>query len=59
MYLARQLTEYSLMEIGGQIGGRDHTTVIYATDKIARDLERVPRLKDDLEAIVRRLRAGE
>ena len=58
MYLARRLTDYSLVEIGGQLGGRDHTTVIYACDKIARELEKRPRLKEDLEMIVRRVRQG-
>jgi len=34
MYLARQLTSMSLEEIGGCFGGRDHSTVLYAVDKI-------------------------
>lgn len=33
MYEARRLGDYSLVEIGLQFGGRDHTTVIYACDK--------------------------
>ncbi len=36
MYLARDLTDYSLPEIGSFFGGRDHTTVIHACEKIAR-----------------------
>ena len=35
MYLARELTSSSLPQIGKAIGGRDHTTVIYAVSKIA------------------------
>lgn len=34
MYLARRLTNLSLEEIGGYMGGRDHTTVIHADEKI-------------------------
>lgn len=39
MYLARNLTRHSLEEIGGHLGGRDHTTVIHACNKIA-DIEK-------------------
>ncbi len=34
MYLARKLTNHSLEEIGGHLGGRDHTTVMHAFSKI-------------------------
>jgi chromosomal replication initiator protein len=36
MYLSRELTDSSLPKIGRHFGGRDHTTVIHATSKIAR-----------------------
>jgi chromosomal replication initiator protein len=36
MYLARELTDASLPKIGDRIGGRDHTTVLHAVDKIAK-----------------------
>ena len=36
MYLARELTDSSLPKIGKEFGGRDHTTVIHATSKVAR-----------------------
>jgi chromosomal replication initiator protein len=35
MYLARELTDSSLPKIGKAFGGRDHTTVMHATSKIA------------------------
>ena len=35
MYLARNLTKHSLEEIGGHLGGRDHTTVMHACSKIS------------------------
>ena len=34
MYMARKLTKHSLEEIGGYLGGRDHTTVMHAFNKI-------------------------
>ncbi len=36
MYLARELTDASLPKIGERVGGRDHTTVLHAVDKIAK-----------------------
>lgn len=38
MYLCRELTDLSLPKIGNEFGGRDHTTVIHAYDKIATDI---------------------
>jgi chromosomal replication initiator protein len=35
MYLSRELTDSSLPKIGRSFGGRDHTTVMHATSKIA------------------------
>ena len=39
MYLAKKLTKYSLQEIGGFFGGRDHTTVLHAIDKVKEHFE--------------------
>ena len=39
MYLARSLTDMSTTEIGDTFGGRDHTTVMHAYNKIAKDVE--------------------
>ena len=36
MYLARELTEHSLPEIGRGIGGRNHTTVLHAVNRVER-----------------------
>ena len=39
MYLARKMTASSFPDIGEKIGGRDHSTVIYANNKISKALE--------------------
>ncbi|MFC7678974.1 chromosomal replication initiator protein DnaA [Paenibacillus sp. GCM10028914] len=39
MYLSRELTDYSLPKIGEAFGGRDHTTVIHAHEKISQALK--------------------
>jgi chromosomal replication initiator protein len=39
MYLARKLTKFSYPDIGQKVGGRDHSTVIYANNKILKILE--------------------
>ena len=46
MYLSRELTDFSLPKIGEEFGGRDHTTVIHAHEKISRLLNRSFSFKD-------------
>lgn len=55
MYLARQLTTMSLQEIGMHFGGRDHTTVLYSTDRIARRLKSEASTRADLHALESRV----
>ncbi len=47
MSLAKELTNHSLPEIGNAFGGRDHTTVLYATRKIAELKESDTRIAED------------
>ncbi|MBC7105510.1 MAG: chromosomal replication initiator protein DnaA, partial [Firmicutes bacterium] len=55
MYLARELTELSLPQIGEEFGGRDHTTVLHACHKIAQEREANEELNAVLEELKRRL----
>ncbi len=54
MFLIRQLTDASLPEIGQFFGGRDHTTVLYATQKIGKLLAEDPELRRSVESLERR-----
>lgn len=51
MYLSRQLTKCSLPEIGRIFGGRDHTTILHAVNKITRLLQTDDELRAAVEAI--------
>lgn len=51
MYLCREIANISLPQIGRDFGGRDHTTVIHACNKINTDLKSKPDLKNTLEEL--------
>jgi len=57
MYLARQLTDYSLPEIGEYFGGRDHTTVMHAYDKIQNDLKVKKGLSELIDKVTDNIRS--
>lgn len=56
MHLCRELTELSLPKIGEEFGGRDHTTVIHACDKIQNDMQTDPTLEANVKEIIERLK---
>ncbi len=51
MYLMRKETEASLADIGKQLGGRDHSTVLHGCDRIANEIEVNSRLRSQLAEI--------
>jgi len=55
MFLARQLTRWSLEEIGGYFGGRDHSTVLHAIKTIQTGVTEDPSLRSAIETIARNL----
>lgn len=57
MYLSRELTDYSLPQIGEEFGGRDHTTVLHAYDKISKDIESNPSFKKRLDEIISKIKS--
>jgi chromosomal replication initiator protein len=52
MYLARQLTHASLSEVGRSFGGKDHTTVLHAVDKIQVLLQEDPKLRRTIDGLI-------
>lgn len=55
MFLMREEMSCSYPTIGNEIGGRDHTTAMHAYDKISRELENSPKLRQDIDLIKQRL----
>jgi chromosomal replication initiator protein DnaA len=55
MYLMRQETESSLLEIGQSLGGRDHSTVLHGCDKISREVNENTALRKEVLAIRQQL----
>jgi chromosomal replication initiator protein len=56
MYLAKELTQKSLPEIGELFGGRDHTTVLHAVRKIAADRSKNPEVNHELHVLEQTLK---
>jgi len=56
MYLAKELTQKSLPEIGELFGGRDHTTVLHAVRKIAMDRTKNPECNHELHVLEQTLK---
>ena len=56
MYLAKELTQKSLPEIGELFGGRDHTTVLHAVRKVAQERTRLQELNQQLHVLEQTLK---
>ena len=56
MYLAKELTQKSLPEIGELFGGRDHTTVLHAVRKIAAERQLISELNQQLHVLEQTLK---
>ena len=54
MYLARELTEHSLPEIGRGIGGRNHTTVLHAVNRVSAAMRTDPAVRTAVDNLHRR-----
>ncbi len=55
MYLLREETDCSLMDIGQMLGGRDHTTVIHGCEKISEEINANSRMRNEVLSIKEKL----
>jgi chromosomal replication initiator protein len=58
MYLARELTDASLPRIGEEFGGRDHTTVMHACDRVKTAVIQDTHLAAGIKSLVENFRMG-
>jgi chromosomal replication initiator protein len=56
MFIARDITEYSTTELGFEFGGRDHTTVMHACQKVEERLKLDPNLESTIQALIRSIK---
>ncbi len=56
MYLCREMTDMSLPKIGDMFGGRDHTTVIHAVEKIQTEMDKSPVLQATVQTMIKDLK---
>src|SRR5690554_6146778 len=58
MYISRELTDLSLPKVGEEFGGRDHSTVIHACEKIAKDIKEDINLKNTIDQIIKQIESN-
>ena len=56
MYLSRELTDCSLPKIGEEFGGRDHTTVIHACEKVSSMMKDDTNFKNTVEDLINKIK---
>jgi chromosomal replication initiator protein len=56
MFIAREMTEYSTTEVGLEFGGRDHTTVMHACQRIENRMRTDPTLEPTVQFLIRQIK---
>jgi chromosomal replication initiator protein len=58
MYLSREMADFALTKIGEEFGGRDHTTVMHACDRIKEELSINSSVKEKIDEVIKILRSS-
>jgi chromosomal replication initiator protein len=58
MYVFRELTDFSYPAIAREFGGRDHTTVIHAVEKITGQMRERRQIYDQVTELMKRIKKG-
>jgi chromosomal replication initiator protein len=56
MYIIRDLTDMSFIKIAEYFGKKDHTTIMYAEEKIKKQIKEDPELKKEVEDIIAKIK---
>src|SRR5205807_10193900 len=59
MYVFRELTDYSYPQIAREFGGRDHTTVMHAVEKITDQMAERRHIYEQVGELINRIKSGE
>jgi chromosomal replication initiator protein len=59
MYLMRQETSASLLQIGMELGGRDHTTIMHGWEKIQKQVANIDTVRREIAAVLESLQRKE
>jgi chromosomal replication initiator protein len=58
MYVFRELTDFSYPAIAREFGGRDHTTIIHAVEKVSGLMKERRQVYDQVTALIHRIKSG-
>ena len=58
MYVFREMTDFSYPAIAREFGGRDHTTVIHAVEKISTQMKERRVIYDQVTELIHRIKGG-
>lgn len=56
LYIAKEITEYTFSELGNEFGGRDHSSIMHACDKIKEEIQNNPNLNQNINIMIKEIK---